>query len=242
MTRKNLMGMVAVTIILLVGIDSANAYLVPASALMDRANTGRRRLSLRGLVMTGAHEKAGVRSQVWEAVRSDARRRELRRGDETNVVLTRGPQRFEFSPGSGPTRPFQAPLDLLQQIGFPTEPDEEGIRGISMLRRLGIDTNVVSLGRQNRRIVFVIGAKANEPNKPQLWLDKELLVPVRLVAYDRNRARVETRWLGFASPLTGPYFPRRIETWVNGELTESVTYSKIQINPRLDDTLFEPPT
>lgn len=241
MTRKKLMGMAVVTT-LIIGMSSASAYIVPAEALMDRANNKRRRLDIAGITMQGVIEREGVRSQLWEAIRPDARRRELRRGEETKVVLDLGRQRYEYTPGSGAVPPARGPIDLLPALSFPTEADKGGIRGITLLRGLGIDTSVVSLGRQNRRIVYVIGAMPNETNKPQLWLDKELMVPVRLVQYDRSRVRRETRWIGFDSPLTTPFYPRRIETWVDGELSESVTYFKIEVNPKLDDALFAPPT
>ena len=242
MTRKMMLGLVAVTTALVVGISTARAYVLPANALMERANSARRRLAIRSLELQGEVERDGVRTQLWEALRTDARRRELRRGDDTKVVLTRGAQRFEFSPGSGPVRPVRAPMDLLIELGFPTEPDEEGARASGLLRSLGINPQVVSLGRQDRRIVYVIGARAQETNRPQLWLDKELMVPVRLVVFGRDRVRRETRWLGFGSPLTSPYFPRRIETWVDGKLVEAVTYDDIKVNPRLANALFEPPT
>ena len=241
MTRKTLMGMAGVTA-LIVGMSSASAYILPAEALVERANTKRRRLDVTGLTMQGVFEREGVRTQIWEAIRPDARRRELRRGEETSIVLDLGRQRYAYSPGSGAVRPSRGPIDILAAMGFPVEADKDGIRGISLLRSLGIDTSIVSLSRQNRRIVYVIGAEPNQPNKPQLWLDKELLVPVRLVQFDRSRARRETRWLGFDSPLTSPFYPRRIETWVNGELAESVTYFKMEVNPKLDNALFAPPT
>lgn len=241
MTRKILLAVAAVTS-LVVGVDSALAYIVPAEELLERAEKVRKRLRVRALLLRGTHEQDGVRSQVWEVIRPGAQRRELRRGDQTSVVLTRGRRQYAFSPGTGPVRPTKGPIEteVMTKIAFPDSEEKNPQSGTAMLRALGIDTSVVSFNRQDRRIVFVIGAKANEPNKPQLWLDKELLVPVRLLTFKKG-VPTDRRWLGAAAPLTRPYFPRRIETWVDGKLVESLTYSEIDVNPRLDDVLFEPP-
>ncbi len=245
MTRNSLMGMVAITGVIL-SASVAHAYIVPANALMDRAVKARLRLALSGLRLKGVLEKDGERSQVSEAIFREETgfvwRREIRRGEDVQIVLDRGRERYTFAPGDRGVMPSRTPLDPLAILGFPVEVDEDGIRGVEMLRDLGIDTSVVSYGRLDQRIVFIIGATSKEPNKPQLWLDKDLMVPVRLVRYDRSRVRVETRWLGFASPLTRPFFPRRIETWVDGQLTQSVTYHSIEVNPRLDETQFLRPS
>ncbi|MEO1335510.1 MAG: hypothetical protein AAFV29_07685 [Myxococcota bacterium] len=240
MTRNNLMG-VMVLITLVSAANSASAYVVPADALLERTTKSRARLRLEGLVLQGTHEKDGVRSQVWEVIRAGGRRRELRRGDEMTVTLDLDRTRYEYTPGTGGVRPKRGPVNLLATLGFPTDPEQQAVSALEILKSLGVNTSVVSIGRQGRRLVFIIGAKSNDLNRPQLWLDKELMVPVRLIGFDRNRTRIETRWLGFASPLTRPYFPRRIETWVNGELTESLTYGSIEINPKLNDAWFSPP-
>ena len=239
MSRNNLMAVVAVTALIVPVV--AHAYIVPAEALLSRAAKGRTRLDLTGLVLSGIHEKDGERTPVWEAVTPEARRRELRRPDGVDVTLDIGRQRYTFKPGSGPVRPVRGPANPFTRLALPVDAAADAAQVMATLRTLGIDPSVTSLGRQDRRVVYVIGAGPREPNRPQLWLDKKLLVPVRLVTFDGNKVRRETRWIGFDAPLTAPYFPRRIETWVNGEMTEAVTYSDIKINPKLDKTLLAPP-
>ncbi len=98
------------------------------------------------------------------------------------------------------------------------------------------------MARQDGRPAFVIGAKPWEAEKPQLWIDKALRVPVRVVQRDPSGGWIETRLLGFGSAATNEWFPSRIEVRKNGQLIEQTTYSKAQLNVRLDDKLFAPPS
>jgi len=70
---------------------------------------------------------------------------------------------------------------LLQLFFSRRTPDD--IR--QALKRLGINSSIVSLGRMSGRVVIIIGAAPGDLEQPQLWLDKELLLPLRFIGPDR---------------------------------------------------------
>ena len=88
-----------------------------------------------------------------------------------------------------------------------------------------IDTEVVSLGRRGKTVVYIIGAKPWEPDKPQLWVDKDLRAPIRLISLDPNNSSiVDVQLIGLGSAQTEEWFPRRIEVRRDGALVETTTY------------------
>ena len=123
---------------------------------------------------------------------------------------------------------------------LPRGKDPGAKRSLAFLKRHGIDESVVSLARFDDRVAFVIGAKPWETNKPQLWIDKELRVPLRLVTVNGNVVE-ELRLLGYGSELVDQWFPRRIERWENGGLVEVTEISAIEVNAALDKDLLAPP-
>ena len=110
---------------------------------------------------------------------------------------------------------------------------------MAFLRKAGIDHKTTAMGRQDRNLAFIIGAKSWETERAQIWLDQETYAPLRLVSF-QGETRHETRLHGFGSPLTQGYFPRMIERYVDGKLVERMTYDKIELNPSIDDGALAP--
>lgn len=222
----------------------ALAYILPADAILSSVAARRARIDFSTLVAEGTRQNGdGVRIPVWEGIRAGkAHRIEHRGPDQTDVILTVDKKRWRFTLGQPPGTPERVTADLIMTfLGTPAR-DPGGRRGILFLKRHKIDEDVISLDRLKGRIAYVIGAKPWEEEKPQLWIDKEFLLPIRLLTKGDDGSTVDVRLLGYGSGATGEWFPRRIETYRNGDLVESVTYDSAELNTNLDDALFEPPS
>jgi outer membrane lipoprotein-sorting protein len=127
----------------------------------------------------------------------------------------------------------------LQPAGEDIDQIQERLVGV--LKRLGIDTATVTLGRQGSTVAYIIGGKAQDTEKPLLWIDKENFLPLKLVTTQKaggKTERLEVRWMEFGSSTTGDWFPRVIELWKDGTRLERAEVSKIEINKKVPDTLF----
>ena len=79
------------------------------------------------------------------------------------------------------------------------------------LGEAGIDASVISLGRTGTFVCWVIGAKAEDNTKPQLWIDKDTFLPVRVLTFEGEpRRAVEWRMDGYDRAY-GAAFPRQLE-------------------------------
>jgi hypothetical protein len=135
-------------------------------------------------------------------------------------------------------------LDLTAILLMPRgkDLDESTTFIIDTMKGAGIDMGIVTLARWEDRRAYVIGARVWEPEKPQLWIDKNTFLPIRLVLFDKAKKElVETRWLDFGSPLTGNNFPRIMETYRGGKLTRRAEVTQIKVNQDLPETLFDVP-
>jgi hypothetical protein len=220
----------------------ASAYLLPADAILSTAARKRAELAFTTIVAEGTFQRGdGPPLQVWEAVRANkAHRIERRDGNNTEVALTVPGKRYSFKTGERAPAPQKSNGDLIFTFFASTE--REPGRTSQFLRAHDIDDNVVSLSRLDGRVAYVIGAKPWELNKSQLWIDKDLFLPIRLIHVDRQSGSVtDTRFLGVGSALTSEWFPQRIELWKDGKLVESTTYSSARLNEEVSEDLFRPP-
>lgn len=112
----------------------------------------------------------------------------------------------------------------------------------AMLREWGIDSDVVTLGRLDPRyICWVIGAAAEDPTRPQLWVDKETFLPVRLLVFDgRGDARRAHDWRFYDYDLADPStpFPRSIEIRVDGRRVLRAAVQKLDVRAVPRESLF----
>lgn len=221
--------------------SNALAYVLPAEAILS--SVARRRESARftSLVLEGIRRKGGsntAEERVWEAIVPGAGHRiEIRGPEGTTVILTAGTRRWTWREGERPTQTKVRPTLVTAFLG-----DTDGKREAGFLAAYGIDSEVVSLSRLEKQIAYVIGAKPWELDKPQLWIDKNFRVPVRLIEVDpKSRELVDTRLIGYGSAQTGEWWPRQIEVWKNGQLLEETTYTEAKVNEPVDPALFKPP-
>ena len=222
---------------------SAYAYILPADAILSKVATHRSGLGIKTLTVEGVRKQGELTSPVWHGVRTGkAYRVQTAKNGRTQVDLTIGERRWSFVLGSAAGSPQRVNDDLILQFVLPKGRDPGGKRGLKFLARHKVDDETVSLSRLDSRICYVIGAKPWETNKPQLWIDKELNVPVRLVTIDKQTNVIrEQRLIGFGGELVDQWFPRRIEYLENGKVVDSLEFSSIEVNPPLDNDLFAPP-
>jgi hypothetical protein len=68
--------------------------------------------------------------------------------------------------------------------------------------------------RLEDRVVYVLGAKAGDGSRPQLWLYKDTAAPARLI----GQGGIDLRLLQYGSPAAAEWFPRVLELWTSGQL------------------------
>lgn len=238
--KKRWLGASAVTLLAL-SAAPAWAYILPADAILASVAKQRSKLGVDTLVLQGRYQRGDASARIWQAVDAGkAYRLQVERQGATQVQLTVGTKRWQFPLGGASGAPTRVTDDLVLGFLLPSKADPGGRRGTAFLKRHGIDTKTVTLARQGGRVAYVIGAKPWETDKPQLWVDKDLRAPLRLITV-KDGTRREVRYLGLGGELTAEFFPRRIERWENGALVESIEYDKIDVNPKIDADLFAAP-
>ena len=216
-------------------------YIQPAGSILASVTARRARINFKNIVAEGYVIKGTERFELWEAIQSGrARRQELKKGDETRVDLTIGKRRWQYKMGSAAGAPQRTQPTLVMTFLGSSKRDRGNAKTKAFLSRHNIDTSVVSMNRLGERVAFVIGAKHGEMDKPQLWIDKQLRVPIRLITNEKG-ARWDMRLLGYGSGATSEWMPYRIELYQNDKLVETTVYKRAEINVSIDSKIFEEP-
>jgi hypothetical protein len=240
MQRKSL-SILALALVLAPSI--AVAYVQPAEAILAAAAARRAKIGFTTIVAEGTYEQGEQRIPVWEAIKANkAHRVEYRKPDGAEVILTVESRRWRFTGGKSAGQPERVNADLFMTFLARPDLDPGGRLGMLFLKRHGIGEEV-SLGRStDKRVAYVIGAKAWETDKPSLWIDKEILVPLRLITKAEDGALIDIRLIGWGSGSTEEWYPRRVETYRNGQLLDATTYDRATLNATVDASVFEPPS
>jgi outer membrane lipoprotein-sorting protein len=222
-----------------------SAYVPSADFLLKLLADKRRELGLKDLSAQLVAEVEGVEGQVDEHLYMKAPERVRlvsQREDGPIVYVEREGQR-----AAGPENALKrltGATDLTGELFMPagTELEAIAVHLISTLKALGVDTSIVSLGRQEDTLAYIIGARPFEPDKPQVWIYKQSLQPMRTVLFEHGRSsRVEVRYLDFGSPVGGDYLPGAIEVYRDGKRVRRAELQKLAANQGLPDTLFDVP-
>ncbi|HSN93156.1 MAG TPA: hypothetical protein VLS93_18145 [Anaeromyxobacteraceae bacterium] len=104
------------------------------------------------------------------------------------------------------------------------------------LGRRGVALGAASLGRFGGRITYVLGGRPSDP-KPLVFVDKETLRPLRLLASEGGPL-LDTRLVGWGSPVGGDWFPRAVEVHERDALLLRFSAEKVVANPKLPDAIF----
>lgn len=252
MSRSKVARVAAVAVFTVVSglAASANAYLLPTGFLIRQMADRRLKSDVRDCVVQLTAEVDGRQDPVEERiyVKSPERLRlERDLGDSEQVEVEREGHRAEGSANA--LKATRAPsTELLASLLVPRghSAEEMASRTVSTLQDVGIDTKVVGItiyGKDARETAYVIGAKPYETDKPQIWLDTNTFLPVRLVSFvdeGGKKVRYESRFFDYATG-SGDFFPRVIENYRAGKLVRRAEVNDVKVNQDLPETLFQVP-
>lgn len=111
-----------------------------------------------------------------------------------------------------------------------------------LLDDYGVTTDNCSLGRSDGRVAFVIGAVYPDLSAPQVWVDKETLLPVRWVVSGAepgsDTARLEIRYIEWRKQKD-VWYPNQIEFVENGSPVRLIQAEHLAANPTFTRDLFD---
>jgi outer membrane lipoprotein-sorting protein len=183
----------------------------------------------------------GVSERVWLA-KPDKVRREIDDAGGTTVELRGGGRLTVIEAGKAPVSSKQG-VDVLADVmtGSDLDPWPASQRLLGLIKGLGVNPEIVSYARFDGRVAYVIGAKPWEKDKPQVWFDKDLLVPLRVVTVATEGSKtttIDVRYLGWGSPVGGSWYPAAIEVWRGGVLIRRSVTEDLERNIGLDGVEF----
>lgn len=143
-------------------------------------------------------------------------------------------------------KPHKAPVDILFDL-VTTAPPLDDLKAVERLlrdlRALGVNPEVVSFARFDGRVSYLIGSKPWELDKPQLWLDKDLLLPTRVVMVQKGAdgkvTRTDVRYLGWGSAVGGNWYPASIEVYQDDKLVKRSITRTVARNVPVDATTMQ---
>jgi hypothetical protein len=223
----------------------ATAYVLPSSAILRlaakrRADAAAQSGELRGTFSTGA--TAPTAAVLW--VKGGRCRLELVGSPERPYAIVRGghlaSQRgLDRYPGAAALAEGACAL-----LG-PATPDAL----VRSFAGRGVAVQEVTLGRLGARVGYVLGGHAKE-NRPQAWIDKQLMVPMRLVA-DVAGARRDVRLLDYPvpapaaagerappPPVASDLWPRAIEVHHDEALEARFAIDRVGPGAKIPDSLL----
>jgi hypothetical protein len=154
-----------------------------------------------------------------------------------NGALIVGDNEYAVASGrAGPAaRALQGRMLLQHDVYFLTPPET-----IARLRELGFDLSRAREDSWEGRPVFVVGS-AGDARAPQFWVDRELMLLVRLLEPSLRDpgAVTDTRLLEYER-IGSAWIPRRIDVFDGGVRTYSQQIREIRVNVPIDSLLFVP--
>ncbi len=220
------------------------------SRVMERARE-RGTTSLRAEATTTTWDIAGTAviegaaERTWLSAPGRLRRElDLVKGHSTEV---RGDGRLLTQVPGQADKKTNGSLDVVAEIMTAMSSQDAGPaaqRLIGSLKAQGINTEVVSYSRFDGRVAYLVGSKPWETDKPQLWLDKDLLVPLRFVTFQKDNGatvKIDQRYLGWGSPVGGSWYPQVIETRRGDAVVRRSVTEDLERNVAVDGNLFAIP-
>ncbi len=158
------------------------------------------------------------------------------RADGSVEVCRAGKCRLRRPDGKVEERPEWA---YLQYLYF-ADGAVSGERYERLLAAVKVNTKVDTLSRFASRVAYVLGAKESQRDRPQLWLDKETFLPLRLMVRDGSSI-VDLVWRDWGSRTTGEWFPAGLEVHRDGKPVELCEAVSVEASRDLPDALFQLP-
>lgn len=237
----------------LLAASAAHAYRPPARVLVQRSmekQLGRQTKTLKVEMETQSYDMGGMprgapSSETLLLLAPSSVRKESDVGDGKRVEVRAEDKVVVRTPGQ-PDKSQRAGADAFVDAVIAGGPGYDDDKATERLLRdakaLGVNPEIVSFARFDGRVAYLIGSKPWEMDKPQLWLDQDTLLLVRVVTIakgdDGKPKRTDMRFLGWGSPVGGAWFPARIETWSDDKLVKRSIVRSVERNVPLDATLF----
>ena len=106
----------------------------------------------------------------------------------------------------------------------------------------GINPMVSSLGRFDGVPVYVLGSHYPDMSQPQLWLDKETFLPIRLLIPDPDGQGdvpgLEFRYLQWQKNRK-LWYPMKVQCYRNDRLIREMIVEEMVMNPLIPEELFD---
>lgn len=110
---------------------------------------------------------------------------------------------------------------------------------IKKLEEVGLNTDLFRITQHNGRKTYVIGAKENDKNSPQIWLDAEYRAAVHRVMKMPNDQVIHVYYDQFEK-IDGFWTETYLEFYLEGSLLQTEKYQNIIMNPKLSKDIFSP--
>lgn len=115
-------------------------------------------------------------------------------------------------------------LALLQDYNGPKS--KSGTQFEQLINSLRIDFDQKSIARLGDKICYLYGSVPWESTKTRLWIEKDTLFPLQVdqVKLDKTTSKailLSTKFLDWSKETERASYPRRVERWKAGVLTES---------------------
>ena len=110
---------------------------------------------------------------------------------------------------------------------------------LRVLDSLGFATDVVHTRTWQDRPVVVVGAAAGDTTRSQVWVDRERLVPVRVVQQLSGGPLLDARVGGYRA-LGGVWHEHAIDIYLDGRLFQTEQYRDVHPGARVEAALFDP--
>ena len=228
-------------IVLLIGLSApaAWAYVLPAEYLLKELSLARQKYKLSDMRLeftdTQSQEKK-IKELLYLKVPERLRWVSGRDGEAIYVEK-------EGKSAQGKTKNMKFRSELPNQLlarlmmvkGEKSEEDAAYLKRVLSL--YGIDTETVSLGRDGNYIVYIIGARPWEKDKPQIWLLKKNFLPRRTIL-KVDGDWFDMRYLNYGGIAQSAGFPETIEVYRNGTLNQRLEMADMRTNEKLPETLF----
>jgi len=152
-----------------------------------------------------------------------------------NGTLYVGDSTYQFASGrlaradTGINEILSVAFDVFSQPATKSE---------SMLRRMGIDGTKLHETTWRGSVVYVVGAARGDTNTKQIWVERDRLIPVRLLEKTRQ-GHTEYRFNAYTQ-AGGQWIPGEIEQFVNGKRRLLEQLTQVRTNVSLPDALFDP--
>jgi hypothetical protein len=236
---------VAVSIVCLPSV--ALAYIPPAGFIVGKLAEKRATIAVNELEVFAETAYGGAEPVTEKILLKRPYRLRWSRpeGEGEWVYVYKEGEAAEVTP-AGEVKRGRVEFEPLAELLAPKAQADDPLRDeyLSVLKRLQIDPQTVSLARFASRVAYVIGASSKDRDRHQLWIDKDSFQPVRVLyrgEHDGRKGMWDVQLREFGARETGDAFPRVIEKYFDGKLVSHTEVEKVQTQTKLPEASFQLP-